>query len=1023
MKKVSTLLLATLLSLGWVFAQNPIQGKITDETGYGLPGVNIKIKEKNTGTTTDIEGVFKLEGVSGDDVLLISFIGYKPIEVLVGSRTNFDFRLEPDMTSLDEVIIIGYGAQKKSIASTAISKVGGDALEKMNLPNVGRNLQGLAAGVSVSGASGQPGSNPTILIRGAGTNGDNRPLIVIDGLQDGDLSTLAPADIESIEILKDAASTAIYGTKGANGVIFVTTKKGSAGQTRITYDGSYLLQSPWRIPEMMNAEQYVDLMNEKYQAAGVNLPVGFPRVGDPLPVNTNWMGALFEPAKMQHHHVAISRNNENGSVFSSVSYLNQEGVIAPEKSFFERFTARLNSTTKINNYLNFGQNLTLVNTRSSSIPENNEFSSPLADALLYDPITPIFDPNAQFGFAQSPFVQQEYVNPFSRIFINNNTASTQNVFGNMYLELKPVDFIRVRSDFGANYFNSTNDTYVPAYDLTPAFFLNSSAVSHNAYSNFRWQWENYISVSKSIQDHSFEFVLGSTAIQFNQKFFGASGQELPEEALFNENLRFVDATPDSTRRSYGREAVTVSNTSLFTRVIYNYKEKYLFTGSVRRDGSSKFGPNNRFGIFPAVSGGWVLSAEDFWDVPMVDFLKLRASWGVNGNDRIPDLTFSSLIAPNIFTYPFGPGGNQTVYYGGAPVALSNPLLGWEESRQLDIGLETRIFKNRVGLELDYYRKVTSGLLIVNQSIPIIAGNNPSFSNIGEVLNSGFEFKIDFGGNFRKVDYSVSLNGTTLNNVVTQVDGNLGFVNGYNWPVRNAFITRMETDRPLFYFRGYQTNGIFQSQEDVFRHVNSNGDLLQPNARPGDIRFVDTNGDGRIDLNDWTEIGKPWADFIFGANFNLNYKAFDLSMLVSGQLGNQVYRTFERQDIPNRNYLASWVDRWSPNNPTGTLPRVALGASNPIANNNSPSDFFVEDASFARIRNLQIGYSLPNKVLEKAKIAKARIYLSGDNLLTLTKYSGFDPEIGVPNYNVFAAGIDRGFYPQLRSYGGGVQLTF
>lgn len=1026
MKHYQTLLVALMCAFSLQsFSQTNIniKGKVFDETGEGLPGVNILIKGTGIGTTSEIDGSFSLINVSSDKYLIFSFIGYQSQEILVGNQTSITITMEPDLTALDEVLVVGYGTQKKSVASTAISKVEGDALEKMNLPNVARNLQGLAAGISVSGASGQPGSNPTLLIRGIGTNGDNRPLIVIDGLQDGDLSTLAPADIESIEILKDAASTAIYGTKGANGVIFITTKKGIKGKTSVTYDGSHAIQSAWRVPQMMNATQYVDLVNEKYRNGNSTPPAGFPAVGDPLPIDTDWMGTLFEPANLSNHHLSFARNNDNGSVFSSVSYMRQEGVIAPEKSYFERFTARFNSQTEINSFLKFGQNLTLVNANASTIPENDMFSSPVSDAMNYSPITPINDPNGQFGFAQSPFIQQEHVNPFSRIFINNNRDKSYNVYGNMYLEVEPLEWISFKTDFGANYFNSASDTYNPAYFLTPAFFQPSSAVGHNAYSNFRWQWENYVTIKQNFGDHFLQFVAGSTAIQFDQKWFGASGQDLPEEALVNENLRYVDSTPDSTRRSYGREAVTVFNTSLFARVQYNYKEKYLFTGSIRRDGSSRFGPDNRYGIFPAFSGGWVLTNEDFWNYPQVNFLKVRASYGSNGNDRINDLAFSSLIAPNAYTYVFGPGGNQTVYYGGAPTALANPLLRWEESRQLDIGVESRFFSGLLGVEIDYYHKVTSGLLIINQSIPVMAGNNPSFSNLGEIRNSGFEFKIDYANRFGDLDFNASLNGSTLNNVVTQVDGELGFVNGYNWPVRNAFISRMETGLPLFYFRGYKTDGIFQSQQEVFSHINANGDVLQPNARPGDLRFVDTNGDGVIDFDDWTEIGKPWADFIFGFNLNASYKSFDVSMLIAGQVGNQIYRAFERQDLPNRNYMERWTDRWSESNPNGTLPRVSSASGNPVANNDSPSDFFVEDGDYVRLRNLQIGYSLPQSLLFKAKITKARVYMAADNLITLTNYSGFDPEIGVQGYGVGAAGVDRGFYPQTRSISAGIQLSF
>ncbi|MGK7392343.1 MAG: SusC/RagA family TonB-linked outer membrane protein [Candidatus Cyclobacteriaceae bacterium M2_1C_046] len=999
------------------FSQNIIKGKVTSFEGEDLPGVNILIEGTSIGTVTDINGEYVIKA-SPDDVLIYSFIGFVTESIPVNDQEIINVVLMQDIQSLQEVVVVGYGVQKKSVATGAISKVEGDALEKISLPNVGRSLQGLVSGVQVSGASGQPGTSPTILIRGIGTNGNNNPLVIIDGLQGGDLSTLAPGDIESIQVLKDAASTAIYGTKGANGVIYVTTKNGKSGITDISYDGAYFVQSAWRIPEMLNAEQYVDLIHEKYRNGGSNLPVGFPTTSDNLPIDTDWMGELFEPGSIQNHHLSLSKGTDRGTLYSSLSYTSQEGIIAPEKSNYKRFTLRINSESEVNEFIKFGENLTVVGSQRMSIPENNEFGTPIADALVYDPITPIYDPNAQFGFAQSPFVQKEYVNPFSRIFINNNESNSQNIYGNVYLDIKPLDWVTFRSDLGANYFNVVDDFYSPAYSLTPAFQQASSMVAHNNYSNFRWQWENYLTFEKELDNHAFNLILGTTAIKFDEKFFGASGQDLPPEALFNENLRFVEMTPDSSRRSYGSENPSVLNTSYFGRLLYNYKEKYLFTASLRSDGSSQFGGENRFGLFPAFSAGWVISDEEMWNVDAVEFLKLRGSYGSNGNDRIRSFSYESLIVFNS-TYQFGYDGSQTVYQGAVPDALSNPFVRWEESKQLDIGIEARFFNSILSLEVDYYHKTTDGLLILNQATPVFAGNNPAFSNIGEIQNSGIEFKLDYNNNFGELDFGVSLNGSTLNNVVTQVDGQSGFVNGYTWPVRNAVITRMEKGEPLFYFRGYKTDGIFRSESEIFSYINSQGDLIQPNAQPGDLKYVDVNGDGEITIDDWTNIGSPWADFTFGINLFANYKSFDINILIAGQTGNEIYRTYERQDVINMNYTTEWLDRWSESNPSGSYPRVTTGA-NP---NNSPSDFYVEDGSYARLRNVQIGYSLPSDLLDKAKIKKLRVYFSADNLVTLTGYSGFDPEIGAINYNVAASGIDRGFYPQTRNIGGGLQITF
>ncbi|MBK6264298.1 TonB-dependent receptor [Marivirga sp. S37H4] len=1019
-----TLLILLFLLTGYLaIAQGTVSGTVSDLSGEPLPGVNIMKVGTSDGVVTDLDGNYTIQA-SADDVLRFSFIGFSSQNITVGEKSVINVRLEEDISSLTEVVVVGYGSQKKSVASAAISSADVESMEKLSIPNVGRSLQGLVNGVTVSGVSGQPGSNPTILIRGVGSNSNNRPLVVIDGLQTQveNLNALSPNDIESIQVLKDAASTAIYGTRGANGVIVVKTKSGKPGQMQLDYNGSYFIQSAWKKPQMLNAEQYVDIINEKYANGNTNLPLGFPEIGTTPAVDTDWMDRLFTDGTIQNHNLSVSKGTENGHIFASLSYTGQDGIVAPEKSYFDRITVRLNSETRITDFITFGQNLSVTATRASSIPENNEFGTPIADAIVYDPLTPVFDNNAQFGFAQSPYVQKEYVNPFSRIFLSNRETNSDQIFGNAFLEFQPISWLKFRTDLGVNRYNEIIDNYSPAYQLTPAFMNDNSSVSNQSYSNFRWQWENYVTATKDFGLHNIEAVLGSTAIRFTEKSFGASGQNLPVEAVENKNLRYVNLTPDSSRRSYGGASAPRINSSIFFRTLYNYDEKYLATVSFRRDGSSNFGSEYRFAIFPSFSAGWVASEESFFNVPLVDFAKLRVSYGSNGSDNIGAFNYTSLVIFNS-TYQFGDATNQTIYYGATPASLSNPFVRWEESKQLDIGLETKLFDNQVSFELDYYKKVTDGLLIVNGATPIIGGNNPAFTNVGQIENSGFEFKIDYYKQVGELGLGATLNGSTLNNIVTRVDGNNGFLNGYNWPVRNAFISRMEVGEPLFYFRGYQADGIFRDESEVFSHINREGDLLQPNAKPGDLRYVDVNDDGEINLDDWTNIGKPWADFTFGLNLTANYKAFDFNMLIVGQTGNQIYRTFERQDVVNNNYTIEWLDRWSETNPDGSYPRVVTGAVDPVANNNSPSSFFVEDGDFVRIKNLQIGYSVPQSILEKAKIKKARIYLSVDNLLTLTGYSGFDPEIGVSNYNVAAAGIDRGYYPQTRNYGGGIQVSF
>ncbi|HCW08990.1 MAG TPA: SusC/RagA family TonB-linked outer membrane protein [Cytophagales bacterium] len=1015
---ITVVLFTFLISLGFKsFSQVEVSGVVRESSGV-LPGVNIQLKGTAQGTVTDTNGLYKLTGVPSDGVLVFSFVGYATQEIQVGGRSTIDVTLIAEVTSLNEVVVVGYGVQKKSVVTSPISKVDSKDLAGFSVPRVDQMLQGQMAGVTIKSSSGQPGSGLNIFIRGVGTNGDNSPLIIIDGLvtNDGILSALNPADIQSVEVLKDGSAAAIYGARSANGVILITTKKAKDGKATFTYNGSYGIQQPWRTPKMLNSSEYVSLIQEKYANGGSPLPTNFPDQNS-IQNNTNWMKAIFQSSATQSHQLSVSKGTDAGSFLASFSYYDQKGVIAPEKSNLKRITARVNSEQKINNFLSFGENLFVMHLEKNSIPENSEFGTPIADALVYDPTTAIYDKNAEYGFAQSPFVQKEYINPLSRIFISNRTDYQDEVTGNLYFKVTPIKNLVFKTDLGVDYSFYTGNGFSPSYHFTPAFFNTINDIYQYETKARRWQWENYATYSRSFGKHSAEATFGTTAqVRYDGTSFSGSSSGVQQEVQLNPNFWYITGTPDSLQRSASSSIEKKALQSFFGRINYNYDEKYLLTVSLRRDGSSQFGANYRYGLFPAGSVGWVISREKFWPQSAVTFAKLRASYGVNGNDRIGTLAYASTIE-RTGIYPFGKPGNQTIYNGLSSSYSANPNIRWEQSKQLDIGLEAGLWNDKLVVELDYYVKTTSGLLMAS-TVPDYIGTNAPTANVGEVVNKGWEIDAKYRTSLGPVKMQFKLSGATLNNKVTVVNAD-GYIDGYTWPIRNTVITRMEVGQPIGFFRGYKTNGIFKNTDDVFAYINSNGDPIQPKAKPGDLKFVDANHDGVIDSKDIVNIGKPWPDLTIGFNANFNYKQFDLRMLFAGSFGNQIYRSYERQDVPNNNYQRQWLDRWTPTNTNGKYPRLTTNDTN---NNTRASDFYVESASYLRLRNIQLGYTLPTALMNKVNISQFRVYVSFDNLLTFTKYTGFDPEIGTSGW-ILDTGIDKGFYPQLRTVSFGANLSF
>ena len=1018
---------AALLTLGllaWstapLFAQSiSLTGTVLDgESGDPLIGATILESGTTNATSAGADGSFTLKVNGLPAALKVSFIGYVAQTLTVESASPIRVSLDIDAKLVDEVVVVGYGRQKKKVSTGSISKVTAKDIEGIAVPDVTSTLEGLTSGLIVNESSGQPGSGKSILIRGISTNGDNSPLYIVDGVQLGNIDNINPSDIESVDVLKDAASSAIYGARAANGVVIITTKNGSKGDASITYSASYLNSQPWKLPTMLGAEDYVILMREKFansnQTSALDV-LGFPNFGDPLTASTNWMEEIFNPAQVINHRITASGDNS----YISFDYWDQNGVIGGEKSNYKRYAMRYNSSKKIKDFLTVGQNLYLNRTQNNNIGTNSAFGGVQSDAFAYDPLTPIYDDEADFGFAQSPWVQKEYINPLSRLYLAGGDNKSDQIIGNVYMEYEPVEGLRLKTDggFDLNWYDYRY--FTPTYYFHPAAQNLSNDVGQGS-GNFQgFQWENTANYTTKLQEkHNLDFLVGTSFRTTAFRQVGGSSQGVPSDAEFNPNFHYIDAGQDTTDLAFGGASVDYAIISTFGRLLYNYDEKYLFSATIRRDGSSNFGENNRYGVFPSASFGWVASKEDFLkDSDKISFLKVRASWGVNGSDRISPLSYVARIQ-NVFTYPFG-SEVQTLNTGTALAAPPNPNVRWEESVQLDLGVELGLFDDKVSFEADVYRKQTKDLLMTQQIPGYVGATNNPTSNLGEILNEGVEFSLGYRMGQGDLKLNTTLNYTHFRNEVISVAGETGYLNGWGWPVRNTAITRMTEGYAVGHFVGYQADGIFQTQADIYSHINLEGDLLQPNAQPGDIRFLDTNGDGVINSDDIGDIGTPWPKHILGLSANLTYKDFYVNAIFNAQLGHEIYRTYERSDVTFSNMQSFWLDRWTPEAPSTELPRLTSTDPN---NNQRPSSFYVENGNFLRLRNLQIGWNLPREWTHRAKMKEVKVYLTGNNLFTVTNYRGFDPDIGTSGW-ILDTGIDKGFYPNNRSLGAGLNVTF
>lgn len=1003
-------------------SQSTVSGVVTDASGEGIAGVAVIVKGTTTGTSTDMKGAYTIRA-SKSDVLVFSFLGYKPQEVAVHNRMEIDVRLESDSQQVDEVVVVGYGVQKKSLVTGAISSVKGSALETTGIMRADDALAGKTAGVQVVSNSGQPGSDVQIYIRGIGTNGTATPIYIVDGMAVSGIEYLNPSDIESIEVLKDAASSAIYGARGGNGVVIITTRRSKDGQWSVNYDFSYGIQNIARKIDVLNAREYAIIQNEAAINGGKELLFTDEQIAS-FRQGTDWQEAILNRnAGAQRHNVRVSAGTARSSFNGSASYLNQDGILAKGKSNFKRYTINLSAEHKLlrNDALTVGENVVVSHVKKQSVTQNSSTAGPLVGALSMDPLTPVYDPyqtdELYGGFGVSKYVSQEVVNPVARIYYSNGRTLYTTMKGSVFAELKFLKDFRLRGSAGADITWTDGFGYSPMYKLNSTTGNTSANGASQSYDqNRRFNYEGYLTWGHTYDDrHEVSAMLGASLLQRSTLSLSASRNDLK---IDDEEHAYISMATNSSASASGGPGNPSAIVSFFGRVNYAYDNRYMMTATVRRDGSSRFGPNNRFGTFPSVSVGWNVANESFLrDVRWLDALKFRASWGQNGNENIGDFAYLATISTYGLGYPFGSqdvNGNLAV--GAAPTKLANPDLRWETSEQTDIGLDVRLF-GCLGLTFDYYVKKTKDLL-VTIPIPLMLGNSFPTANAGNVKNSGVEFAVDFQRQFGKWNIAVNGNVSYNKNRVTYVGTDTGYVTGSTVQGITGAVTRMEAGHAMSYFWGYKTLGIFQNQAEIDAWVNSKGVQIQPDAKPGDFRYQDTDDSGTIDDNDRVDLGNPFPTVTFGLNVNVSAYGFDLGITSAGQAGNKIFSVLRRPDLTMSNYGAWVLDRWHGEGTSNSIPRVTSSDTN--LNWTRPSDFYLRDGDFWRIRNITLGYTV--NIPEKYYLRKVRVFASVDNAFTFTKYDGYDPEVGNGG-SILGSGIDRGVYPRPRTVSVGLNLTF
>lgn len=1040
--RLLTALLAVFV-LAPVWAQNSgriISGKVVDESGEPLAGAVVMINgDSSSAVGTDIDGKFSIAATSGKNVLTVSMIGFRTASVDAVPGQNIEIVAQQDSYELEGVVFTGYSAIAKKDMTGAVGVVGGKELKAMPVTSVNDVLQGKVAGLTITSTSGTPGAGSVARIRGIGSiTGSTSPLYIVDGLPQNGIDYLNPNDIESIAVHKDASVAAIYGSRGANGIIVVTTKNGqNRERMSVSYDGYAAWQSPWKRPYMLNAEQYIQYKNLAADNAGqeripafatqerIDAVLNFVRKNTGENGTDWWNEIINRNAFMQNHNVSLSGGSKNVGIMSSLAYTGQDGIV--KGTMYQRISWRNNFNAKISKRISLKGNFNIINEKRHLVDENNPFTGTIFTAMGADPITPVFRNNlvevpALLSQIMDGYEADNLYSQYSGILFSNkrnpvaqiqrmrqSTYDYLYIMGGADLEIKFCDFLKFDSRFGMNLSRSAVDGFQPKYRLNANDYTNESSVTANTSRSDYYVWEQLLSYEQSAGKFKWGALLGTSAELTNGSFVDASVEGLPDN---NPDMAVMAA--GTINAKVGGYPYSSSLLSFFGGVNFDYGSKYLVSANLRYDGSSKFAKGHKWGLFPSVSAAWRFSGEEFMKSASswLSDGKIRASYGHIGNQNIGGGAYMSTWGSTIYDrYNFG--SPSTAVIGAGVTSVGNPELMWETSRQFDVGLDLSFFNSSLDFVVDYFVKNIDNMLMQEPQPTTLGLISYPYANVGSMKNEGWEFGINYRKGFGDWFLTASANISTYRNKVKSL-GNGDAIYGYAY--NKNVVTKTEVGKPVGYFYGYVTNGIFQNAEQV------EGSPQRETAVPGDVRYKDLNNDDVIDDNDRTMIGSPWPDFVYGITLGAAWKGFDFNLFIQGSQGNDVMNMTLLDFESGTGYMNARSDylsrAWSGEGSTDRYHRISARQEGNLL----VSDYFLEDGSYARIKNVQLGYDFCNRVIKKNKIiSQCRLYLSAQNLFTFTNYSGLDPEIGSSNATV--NGIDSGFYPQARVWTVGLNLKF